>query len=78
MLKTELGRALVGHGIGLLVLRISAGGVAIEGLGEVEGLAPIAIVWDEDPDVVRDRVRAAIVRLTEQTGRPSEGASLAI
>ncbi len=62
----DLRAALAELGIALLVLRVGPDSITADGLGDVGGLLPIAIVWDADPETVRARVREAIGRLGEQ------------
>jgi hypothetical protein len=62
----DLRVALAELGIALLVLRVETGRVDVDGMDQVGGLLPIAIVWDDDVAEVRARIRAAIGRLTEQ------------
>lgn len=77
MLKTELGRELAGLGVALLVMRVDGAKVAIEGLDDVGGLMPIAVVWDDDEAVVRARVVTALGCLVEQGGHLSKATALA-
>jgi hypothetical protein len=70
----RLRRALADLGFALTVIRRVDGVLVAEDV-DAGGLTPLAVVWDDDPDVVRRRIRQGIAATDDhEAARLTRGA----